>query len=110
MTDNESLRKREDYFAFILYIVLICILYSPVVFAGKSLLPGLYQPHGIVAEGVYEHSGRYPVNSFSIDIGTPAYYEFPVNKLIGDIYKGGELPLWNPYQASGHSACGSVLI
>jgi hypothetical protein len=36
-----------------------------------------------------------------VDLATPAYYEWPVNKLIGDIYKSGALPLWNPYQAAG---------
>ena len=42
-----------------------------------------------------------PVNSFNVDIATPAYFESPINKLVGDQIKGGTLPLWNPYQGAG---------
>lgn len=88
--------------ALLLYILLVVIFYSPVIFAGKSLQPSLYQPHGVTEKGLYEDdSSRTPVNSFNVDIATPAYYEFPVNRLVGDLYRGGELPLWNPYQAGG---------
>ncbi len=83
------------------YVLLITLFYSPVIFGGKSLLPSLYQPHGVVEGGTYQETRRTPVNSFNIDIATPAYYEFPINKLTGDLYKKGELPLWNPYQGAG---------
>lgn len=72
-----------------------------MVFAGKTLIPSLYQPHGFTPEGAFARAGRTPVNTFNVDMATPAYYEFPVNKLIGDIYRNGGLPLWNPYQAAG---------
>jgi hypothetical protein len=49
----------------------------------------------------YGYEGRTPVNTFNVDLATPAYYEWPVNKLIGDMYKSGSLPLWNPFQAAG---------
>jgi hypothetical protein len=77
------------------------IFYSPVIFGGRSLQPSLYTPHGFTAEGPLTGPGRSPVNSFNVDIATGAFYEFPLNKLVGDIYKGGEVPLWNPYQAAG---------
>lgn len=83
------------------YVLLIILFYSPVIFGGKSLLPSLYQPHGVVEGGTYQETRRTPVNSFNIDFATPAYYEFPINKLTGDLYKKGELPLWNPYQGAG---------
>lgn len=88
-------------YAVVIYAVLISVIHSPVVFTGKSLIPSLYQMHGFVPEGVYERSGRTPVNTFNVDIATAAYYEFPVNRLAGDLYRQGELPLWNPYQAAG---------
>jgi len=85
----------------IVYAVLIALFYSPVIFGGKSLLPALYQPHGVTAGGVYGEKGRTPANTFNVDIATPAYYEFPVNKLVGQMYRDGHAPLWNPYQGGG---------
>ncbi len=85
----------------IIYAVLIALFYSPVVLGGKSLIPSLYQPHGVTARGVYGEKGRTPVNSFNVDLATPVYYEFPVNKLVGDMYREGKVPLWNPYQGGG---------
>lgn len=87
--------------ALLIYLALISVLYAPVVFGGKSLQPALYQPHGVVQGWPYKYKGRKPINTFNVDLATPAYYEWPVNKLIGDICKAGSLPLWNPYQAAG---------
>ncbi|UCG80841.1 MAG: hypothetical protein JSV60_00735, partial [Desulfobacterales bacterium] len=87
--------------ALLFYLALISALYAPVVFGGKSLQPALYQPHGLVQGWPYAYEGRKPVNTFNVDLATPAYYEWPVNKLVGDIYRTGSLPLWNPYQAAG---------
>jgi len=94
-------RGRRHIKAVAAYALLIILFYSPVIFGVKSLLPSLYQPHGVVEGGTYKEMKRTPVNSFNIDIATPAYYEFPINKLTGDLYKRGELPLWNPYQGAG---------
>lgn len=92
---------RRNIKALLIYLALISALYSPVVFGGKSLQPALYQPHGLTQGWPYGYKGRTPVNSFNVDLATPAYYEWPVNKLVGDMYKSGSLPLWNPYQAAG---------
>lgn len=97
---NLSPKSRNHFLALSLYVALVTLFFAPVVFSGKTLLPSLYQPHGVLAEGSYT-GGRLPVNSFNVDIATPAYYEFPINKLVGDLYKSGELPLWNPYQGGG---------
>lgn len=97
----DFLEKRQRLQALLFYAVLISVFYFPVVFAGKSLQPPLLQPHGVVSGWPYGYEGRTPVNTFNIDMATPAYYEWPINKLTGDIYKSGELPLWNPYQAGG---------
>ncbi len=49
----------------------------------------------------YGSGARVPVNSFNVDIATPAYFESPINALVGEQIKSGTLPLWNPYQAAG---------
>ncbi|MBI5233491.1 MAG: YfhO family protein [Deltaproteobacteria bacterium] len=96
-----SVGKNEFLKAFLFYNLVAAFAYSPVIFLGYSLIPSLYQPNGIVEQGAWGFEGRVPLNTFSIDFATPAYYEFPVNKLVGDLLKNGELPLWNPYQAIG---------
>lgn len=93
--------KKDSLLAFALYTLLIVVFYAPVIFSGKSLQPPLYQPHGVVEGWAYNYDGRTPTSTFNIDLATPAYYEWPINKLVGDIYGNGELPLWNPYQGAG---------
>jgi hypothetical protein len=41
------------------------------------------------------------VNTFQVDLATPAFYEWPLDRFIGLTLRGGELPLWNPHQAAG---------
>lgn len=94
-------RLKYDLLAFSLYLLLITVFYTPVMLSNRSLLPSLYQPHGVVEGWPYGYEGRIPVNTFNIDLATPAYYEQPINKLVGGIYKDLELPLWNPFQGAG---------
>ncbi len=92
---------RTHILILIIYAALTVLFYSPVVVGQKSLNPALYQPHGVTAAGVYGEKGRTPVNSFNTDLATRAFYEFPINKLVGDMYRARRAPLWNPYQAGG---------
>ncbi|MCR4288311.1 MAG: YfhO family protein [Deltaproteobacteria bacterium] len=87
--------------ALFLYILAISIIHGPVVFLGNTLSPALMQPHGLVDGWPLGYEGRTPVNSFNVDLATPAYYEWPANKTAGDMWKKGEVPLWNPYQGGG---------
>lgn len=93
--------KHETLVIGFLYGLLVSLVYLQVAFLGKTLLPSLYSTHGVTQTGPYQYNGRKPINTFNIDLATPAYYENPVNRLIGNIYLRGELPLWNPYQAAG---------
>ena len=95
LQDHENLRVA------LLYALLIAVVYPQVVFMGKTLVASVYYPHGVVAEGPYGYVGRRIENTFNLDLASPAYYEFPVNRLVGQIYHRGQLPLWNPYQAAG---------
>lgn len=95
LQDHENLRVG------LLYALLIAVVYPQVVFTGKTLVASVYYPHGVVAEGPYGYVGRRIENTFNLDLASPAYYESPVNRLVGEIYRRGQLPLWNPYQAAG---------
>ncbi len=100
-TSENNTGIKNHVLVFIIYALLIAAFYSPVFFSGKSLVPSLYQPHGVTSRGVYGEKGRTPLNTFNVDMATPVYYEAPVNKLVGDMYREGKVPLWNPYQGGG---------
>ncbi len=92
---------RDRVRAFLLYLLAAAVLYAPVVFGGRTLQPSLYQPQGVMYGWAYGYHGRVPVNTFNVDLATPKYYEWPINRLVGEVYRNGDLPLWNPYQAAG---------
>jgi hypothetical protein len=92
---------RRNLSAFLAYVLVIALLYLPVVVLGRTLQAPLYVAHGVTENGPYGYDGRTPVNTFSVDLATPAYYEWPVNALVGEMYRQGEIPLWNPYQGLG---------
>lgn len=94
-------KSREKIRAFILYAALTACLFAPVAFMGKSLQPSLLQPYGMVDGWPYGYEGRTPEPIFNIDMATAAYYEWPINKFIGESYKNLELPIWNPFQGLG---------
>lgn len=97
----EKFWHNEKIRAALLYLAVIALFYAPVAFFGKTLLPQMYQPHGVTQGWAYGYEGRTPESTFNIDLATPAYFEAPVNRLTGELYKNGELPLWNPYQGAG---------
>lgn len=95
----KSIVKKGNFNIFLIYLGLIAIIYAQVIFFGKSLLPFLYHP--LEQYGISDVSKRKPINVFNIDLACPAFEIIPTNKLVGDIYKEGRLPLWNPYQGCG---------
>jgi len=95
------LKSREKLSAFLLYIGVISLLYAPIVFLGRSLQAPLFYQNIVTEEGVYGYQGRKPINSLNVDLTNGIFADFPINKFIGDAYKKGQLPLWNPYQSAG---------
>ncbi|TAN63659.1 hypothetical protein EPN18_01740 [bacterium] len=91
----------RHFLALIFYISAVALIFAPVVFGSKTLQPDMYQPNGLVNGWPYGYKGRLAKNSFNVDLPTPAYYEWPINKTVGDIYKRGEFPLWNAHQGAG---------
>jgi hypothetical protein len=80
-------------------VILLC--YAPVVLGGRTLVPSLYYPHGVTPDGPWGYDGRRPVNTFNLELSSAAYYESPINALVGRMYRRGTPPLWNPYQGAG---------
>lgn len=97
----EFLSAREKIGALVFYVLVASILYSPIVFFGKSLQSAIYHPYTLIEEGAYGYEGRRPFGAFNVDVSNATITEYPINKLAGDIYKSGHLPLWNPYKGIG---------
>jgi len=64
-------------------------------------LPSLFYPDRGLGIKVSATSGTHSINTFDVDLATPAFLEFPINPLIGGMLREGALPLWNPYQGCG---------
>ena len=98
---SRYLTKRPTLAAINLYALLLILIYSPVLLNGKSLQPPLYSPHGVINGHMSGKAELTAANTFSVDTATPAYYEWPTDKLVGDLYKSKNIPIWNPYQGGG---------
>ncbi|MFC1807319.1 YfhO family protein [Candidatus Omnitrophota bacterium] len=90
--------KDKRVVTFFIFLILIGAVYAQVAFFQKTLIPNLYYPKPLAPLG---YEGRVPVNTFNIDMGSPAFYEMPINKLVGDMYRRAKAPLWNPYNGIG---------
>jgi hypothetical protein len=98
---------KTDYLkAGVIYFVLICAVYSPVVFFGKTLSASARFPWFQKSPPVdtYAFSKEYP-NTFNVDIAHAAACEEPMDLFIGKQIRKGVFPLWNPF-----IGCGTVII
>ncbi|HSE06331.1 MAG TPA: hypothetical protein VLK35_19440, partial [Methylomirabilota bacterium] len=87
--------------------VILAGFYAPIVFGGKSLQAPLYTVSPILPDGPWNYAGRRPANTFDVDMATPAFYEWPLNRYVGTVLRRGELPLWNPHQGTGTPVVGN---
>lgn len=86
---------------------ILAVFYAPVVFGAKSLQAPLFTVSPILPNGPWAYIGRRPGNTFDVDIATPAFYEWPLNRYVGIVLHRGELPLWNPHQGTGMPMVGN---
>ncbi len=94
-------RNRVHWIVLLILTACLAAAYFHVCFAGRSMLPSLFYPgRGLGLQGLQE-GARASVNTFDVDLATPAFLEYPVNPLIGDLLRSGDLPLWDPYQGCG---------
>jgi hypothetical protein len=91
--------RHECWAALVTFALVLAVLYGSVVFGGKTLMAAGFAPNGVTESA--QTTGRTSVPVHNVDLGTPAYFEAPVNRLVGDLYRSGEFPLWNPYQGAG---------
>lgn len=105
MSDIRHLRSwfhaRERLGAFLFFACVVAIVYAPVVFFGKSLQSPSHHPNTVLPQGAYGYEGRRPFSAFSVDASGASFSEHPLNKIVGDMYRSGTLPLWNPYKGMG---------
>ncbi len=87
--------------ALALLAAVLSVCYAPVVFAGKTLQGPLFTVSGVIPGGPWGYAARRPANTFDVDLATPAFYEWPLDRYIGRLLRQGELPLWNPHQGAG---------
>lgn len=99
--DLSGLLSHEKASAGLAYFLLICLVFAQVVFLSKSLMPLLFYPHGNTLAGSGPSSDRTPENTYNVDLATPAYYETPIDRFVGLVYRRGAVPLWIPYLAAG---------
>ena len=91
--------RHDRLSAGLLFALILVVIYASVVFAGKTLLGSGFAPNGIT--DAEQSSGRSARLIHNVDLATPAYYEQPINRLVGESYRAGDVPLWNPYQGAG---------
>jgi Bacterial membrane protein YfhO len=96
-----SLERSPLLGAGVLLGAVLAVFYAPVVFGGKSLQSPLYTISPVIPGGPWNYVGRRPSNTFDVDMATPAFYEWPLDRYIGRRLRAGELPLWNPHQGAG---------
>jgi hypothetical protein len=96
-----SLERSRLIGVVVLLGAILAVFYAPVVFGGKSLQSPLYTISPVLPGGPWNYGGRRPNNTFDVDMATPAFYEWPLDRYIGRRLRSGELPLWNPHQGAG---------
>jgi hypothetical protein len=95
-------RSRSATFvaAGVLYALVVSFVFSSVMLGDKTLQAPAYVPYG-PERFVEEPPARAPVNTFNIDLATPAFYEWPIDVVVGEQLRDGQAPLWNPHQGAG---------
>ena len=89
---------------------IILFFFTPSILQGKIAIPadsllGLYYPWRDQSLGGYA-AGKFPVKNPLIT--DPVLQTFPWKKIVGENFKQGSLPLWNPYSFSGQPLLANV--
>ncbi|MBI5829483.1 MAG: hypothetical protein HZB20_08090, partial [Chloroflexi bacterium] len=95
-------RFRSDLFAALGFLLLPFVLFWPVTFGSRTLVPAdnlfFFQPRSAVREQFHALPPEVPHNDLVSDLLLENY---PWKRFILNALRSGELPLWNPYQFAG---------
>ncbi|MBI5290298.1 MAG: oligosaccharide flippase family protein [Chloroflexi bacterium] len=95
-------RFRSDLFAALGFLLLPFVLFWPVTFGSRTLVPAdnlfFFQPWSAVREQFHALPPEVPHNDLVSDLLLENY---PWKRFILNALRSGELPLWNPYQFAG---------
>lgn len=92
--------RREYLVAIFILSFILLISFNNIFFFNKTLLTSSYAP-GVMSNGPYINMGKQFSSIPVIDFRASAAQYEPELYLTSLIYKSGNLPLWNPYIASG---------
>lgn len=97
--------KKEILKVGIFYLILICVIYSPIILYGKTLSFAVRYPWFTASppEEISVLPETYP-NIFNVDIAAPSALEEPIDKFVGNQIKRGKFPMWNPF-----ISCGTII-
>src|SRR5271166_2560544 len=85
----------------ILLLLTLVSFYSPVFFAGRSLIPiGL---DTVMGPRPYKYAGPLPSTPSTNDPVSSLNLDFAFDAYTARVLQGGRLPFWNPYQGLGQS-------
>jgi hypothetical protein len=90
--------RSEAACALAAFALAAAVAYPEVALLGRSLLAPLYMPAWTLPVAT---AGPRPAPAFNVDLATSAFYEAPINVLVGRELAAGRVPLWNPYQGAG---------
>ncbi len=83
-----------------LLALILCVAHLPVVLLGRTQQPACLSPHALAGREA-RRENRRPAPAFDVEMGTAAYYEWPQNRLVGRLWRHGEVPLWDAHSAAG---------
>jgi len=103
----QPLLRHQTLLAALILTAALGVFYHDVIFEGRTFLMESIVP-GVTRTGPYGYTGGDDVDTLVGDGGAIGWAMEPWSFLINQLYKRGELPLWNPHQGLGTPLLGSA--
>ncbi len=101
------LLRNQTLLAALILTAVLGVFYHDVIFEGRTFLMESIVS-GVTRTGPYNYTGGDDVDTLVGDGGAIGWAMEPWSFLINQLYKQGELPLWNPHQGLGTPLLGSA--
>ena len=102
------IRHREYFLVAFILIIVISISFFNIIFLGKTLSVAAFSA-GVMPSGPYSYVNTTFSDQPVIDPWASALQYEPELYLASNIYKSLDLPLWNPYAATGVPFAGDMI-